>query len=227
MLDAILGYYIQTELKGFFETVVYEISVPAGSESAGATKTTKFLTDSEDGAAQKAELDTNSFIIYSGWTLCETGHVQMNIFPDADTKLKFRIDATQKDRVFPVLPPMVAQVDLQVDFINSEFQINNTHLVLNVIRIPDENLPAFHELARLFPRNMEDIDLQTLKTHNDLVAVISLLSQLLTAQGKTPQLPTGYTPELSFPPSRVCLKPKSGYGGPRCPAKPKKPGSKG
>lgn len=209
MLDVLLGYYIQTQLKGFFETIVYEVSAPAGSEATGATKTTKFLTDSEDGAAQKAELDTQSFIIYSGWTLCETGHVQMNIYPDADTKLKFRIDATQRDRVFPVLPPMLAQVDLQVDFINDQFQINNTHLVLNVIRIPDENLPAFLELARLFPRSIDEIDTQTLKTHNDLVAVIGLLSQLLIAQGKTPTLPEGYTPELPKPPGRVC-PPKKG-----------------
>lgn len=203
MLDAILGYYIQTELKGFFETIVYQVSAPAASESTGATKTTKFLTDSEDGTAQKAELDTNSFIIYSGWALCETGHVQMNIYPDADTKLKFRIDAAQRDRVFPVLPPMIAQVDLQVDFINDQFQINNTHLVLNVIRIPDENLPAFLELSRLFPRSVNEIDLQTLRTHNDLVAVISLLSQLLVAQGKTPALPSGYVSEI-LTPTRGC-----------------------
>lgn len=195
MLDIILGNYIQAKFKAFFETIVFQVTVAAGSESTGANTTTKYLADSEDGSTQKAELDTNSFIIFSAWTLCETGHVKINIIPDADTKLKFRVDATQADKITPVSPPMIAQVDIQIDFINSQFQPNNTHLVLHVLRIPDDQLPAFASFAEGISLSLGNIDLQTLNAHNDLLTVISLLSQLITLQGGTASYPPGYSAE--------------------------------
>ncbi len=164
MLDKLLGWYVKTKLSGRFISVVFEQSIESGDTGTLA------ITDAEDGTALKSFLVGDNFILWEVFAYADPGMVKINILPDNDTSMKFRLEATKKGDRVPIVPPILIQTDLVIDYTN-ENQPNDIYLSFSGMRISEKNMPAFTVLSQVLPTTLQNIDQQTLNniTQNNTI----------------------------------------------------------
>lgn len=167
MIDTLFGWYIQEKLKGKFITVTFEESLVADDTD------TLSLADAVDGASMVQMLETDNFILFDVFAYADPGFVKVNVLPDNDTSLKFRIEATKNPTRVPIMPPKMAEVDLVLDYTN-ESQPNDLYVSFTAMRIPEANLDEFTVLSEVIPSTLKDIDIQTLQTVQLLQNLIAL-----------------------------------------------------
>lgn len=161
MIDTLFGWYVGTNLKGKFITIVFEESLVPDDED------TLSLSDAIDGTELKNWLDTDNFILFDVFSYADPGFVAMKVLPDNDPNKKFRIEATKNPTRIPIMPPKMVEVDIILDYIN-ESQPNNIYISFTAMRIPETNLPSFTLLSELIPISLADIDFQTLNIWKEL-----------------------------------------------------------
>lgn len=168
MIDTLFGWYIQQQLKGKFITITFEESLVADDTD------TLSLGDAVDGAAMVQMLETDNFILFDVFAYADPGFVKVNVLPDNDTSLKFRVEATKNPTRVPIMPPKMAEVDLVLDYTN-ESQANDLYVSFTAMRIPETNLDEFTLLSEVIPSTLQNIDIQTLQ-------IVQLLQNLIALQ---------------------------------------------
>ncbi len=172
MIDTLFGWYIQQHLKGKFITITFEESLVADDSD------TLSILDAVDGAALQLMLQTDNFIIADVFSYADPGFVKVNVLPDNDSTLKFRIEATKNPARIPIMPPKMAETDLVLDYEN-EGQPNDLYISFTAMRIPEDNLDEFTVLSELIPVSIQNVDIQTLQT-------VQLLKNLIALQQGEP-----------------------------------------
>ena len=173
MIDTLFGWYISEHLKGKFITVTFEESLVADDTD------TLSLGDAVDGTALTLMLETDNFILFDVFAYADPGFVKVNVLPDNDTTLKFRVEATKNPTRVPIMPPKMAEVDLILDYTN-ESQPNDLYISFTAMRIPQANIDEFTLLSEVMPVTLQNIDIQTLQT-------VQLLQNLIALQQGQPQ----------------------------------------
>lgn len=168
MIDTLFGWYISEKLKGKFITVTFEESLVADDTD------TLSLGDAVDGAALQQMLETDNFILFDVIAYADPGFVKVNVLPDNDTSLKFRVEATKNAFRVPIMPPKMAEVDLVLDYTN-ESQPNDLYVSFTAMRIPQTNLDEFTVLSEIIPSSLQNMDIQTLQ-------IVQLLQNLIALQ---------------------------------------------
>lgn len=167
MIDTLFGWYIQQQLKGKFITITFEESLVADDTD------TLSLGDAVDGTSLQQILETDNFILFDVFAYADPGFVKVNVLPDNDTTLKFRVEATKNPTRVPIMPPKMAEVDLVLDYTN-ESQPNDLYVSFTAMRIPETNLDEFTLLSEVVPSTLQNIDIQTLQTVQLLKNLIAL-----------------------------------------------------
>lgn len=168
MIDTLFGWYIAEKLKGKFITITFEESLVADDTD------TLSLGDAVDGAALQQMLETDNFILFDVIAYADPGFVKVNVLPDNDTSLKFRVEATKNPIRVPIMPPKMAEVDLVLDYTN-ESQPNDLYVSFTAMRIPQTNLDEFTVLSEIIPTSLQNTDIQTLQ-------IVQLLQNLIALQ---------------------------------------------
>lgn len=172
MIDTLFGWYIQEHLKGRFITITFEESLVADDSD------TLSIADAVDGTLLQQMLETDNFIIADVFAYADPGFVKVNVLPDNDTMLKFRVEATKNPTRVPIMPPKMAETDLVLDYTN-ESQPNDLYVSFTAMRIPQNNMDEFTVLSETIPVSLQNIDLQTLQT-------VQLLKNLIALQQGAP-----------------------------------------
>lgn len=173
MIDTLFGWYISEHLKGKFITITFEESLVADDTD------TLPLSDAVDGVLLTQMLEKDNFILFDVFAYANPGFVKVNVLPDNDTSLKFRVEATKYPTRVPIMPPKMAEVDLVLDYTN-EGQPNDLYVSFTAMRIPESNMDEFTVLSENIPISLQNIDLQTLQ-------ITQLLKNLIALQEGKPQ----------------------------------------
>lgn len=173
MIDTLFGWYIQEHLKGKFITITFEESLVADDTD------TLSIADAVDGTVLQQMLETDNFIIADVFAYADPGFVKVNVLPDNDTTLKFRVEATKNPTRIPIMPPKMAETELVLDYTN-ESQPNDLYVSFTAMRIPQSNMDEFTVLSEIIPISLQNIDIQTLQT-------VQLLKNLIALQQGQPQ----------------------------------------
>lgn len=172
MLDKLLGWYVKTKLGGRFISVVFEQSLESSDTG------TFSITDAEDGTKLDNYLVSDNFILWEVFAYADPGMVKINVLPDNNTTEKFRLEATKKGDRVPMVPPVLIEADLVIDYEN-ENQPNDIYLSFSGMRIPQKNMPAFTLLSQVLPTTLQNIDQQTLNNITQNNTIIQQLNELI------------------------------------------------
>ncbi len=165
MLNQLIGWHVGDALGANFDTIRFEVTVGAGSTSS-PTKVSKTVADSVRGSEQKKRLTGGeNFFVSNLYTLCEPGKVNIDVLPNNNTNNKISI-VVFKPRLIELKIPKLLEVDLSIDFFNSEPQSNDVTIAFEGFWIPENQTPAFTEMSHILFRTLNDIDLQTLAMGN-------------------------------------------------------------
>lgn len=172
MLNKLLGWYVKTKLGGRFISVVFEQSLESSDTG------TFSISDAEDNPLLKNLLIGDNFILWEVFAYADPGLVKINVLPDNDTSHKFRLEATKKGDRVPIVPPVLVETDLVIDYEN-ENQPNDIYLSFSGMRISEKNMPAFTLLSQVIPTTLQDIDQQTLNNITQNNTIIQQLNELI------------------------------------------------
>ncbi len=167
MIDKLMGWYVQEQLKGKFITVTFEESLVADDAA------TLSIGDAQDGAALQDALDTDNFILFDVFSYADPGFVKALVLPDNDPVKKFRIEATKYPTRIPIMPSKLIEVDLVIDYTN-ESQPNDLYISFTAMRIPEDKMDEFTLLSEVMPVGLQNIDNQTLGILKELQNLVAL-----------------------------------------------------
>lgn len=174
MLNTLFGWDIVKNLGANFDTIRFETSIGAGS-SISSTKVSKTTADAINGASLKGRLTGGEdFFITSIYSFCEPGKISIDILPNNNSNNKISILVAKPERT--EITPKLLEVDVSIDFYNSENQTNDTTIVLEGFWIPESQTPIFTDRASSIFRILNNIDTQTLTTNKLLTSIANLLS---------------------------------------------------
>lgn len=140
MLNLIYGWYVRENLKGYTTSVVYEESLAAGDSG------NLVIGDAADGATHAADLKIYDYIIYEAFAYADPGFVQLDILPDNTSSRKVRVNATKQPARVHFTPPLLAEVDMIINYTNEE-QPNNLYLCLSALKLPEASVAKLTFLA--------------------------------------------------------------------------------
>ena len=176
MTDILTGWHMAEKFNAKFINITFEESLTAGDSG------TLSLTDAVDGAALKAILETDNFIIFDMFAYADPGFVRIQVLPDSDSTKKFRAEATKNPVRVPISPPKMAEVDLAIDYVNED-QPNDLYVSFYAMRIDQKKLPEFTLFAELLPESIESMN-------TELLNVRKILDNMLTLQiASNPDVP--------------------------------------
>lgn len=175
MLNTLIGWSIGQNLGAIFDTIRFETSVGAGSQ-ASPTKISKTSADAVRGTEQKGRLTGGqNFFVTSIYSFCEPGKVSVDILPNNNSNNKISIEVFSP-KTTPLEIPKLLEVDVSIDFYNSENQSNDVTIALEGFWIPENETPAFTDQANSLFRILNNIDAQTLTTNRLLSSIANLIS---------------------------------------------------
>lgn len=172
MIDTLIGWYIQENLKGKFITITFEESLVADDAD------TLSLGDAVDGAALTNILDTDNFILFDAFSYADPGFIKALVLPDNDPLKKFRVECTKNPTRVPIMPPKLVEVDMVIDYEN-ESQPNDLYISFTAMRIPEDKMDELTLLAEGLIKGIQNIDIQTLGILKEVQNLVAL------QQGKT------------------------------------------
>ena len=167
MADILTGWHIAEKFNAKFINITFEESLTAGDSG------TLSLTDAVDGAALKAVLETDNFIIFDMFAYADPGFVRVQVLPDSDGTKKFRAEATKNPARVPISPPKMAEVDLAIDYVNED-QPNDLYISFSAMRIDQKKLPAFTLFAELLPESIDSMNTELLNVRKILDNMLAL-----------------------------------------------------
>lgn len=181
MLNTLLGWHLFKQTNANFDTIVFEVSVGAGS-SATPKSVKRTLSDSINGSNNVSRLiGGDNFFVTGIYSICEPGKVSIDILPDNNTSNKISILAF-KPKSIPMSIPKLLETGVSIDFFNSEAQSNDVTIVLEGFWIPEPQTAIFTDLAGTLFRTLNNIDNQTLQINRILIPMsrkIDITNQLL------------------------------------------------
>ena len=220
MLNNLAGWYIAKRLGANYDTIRFEVTIGAGA-TGSPNKVSKTISDSVHGSEQKKRLTGGeNFFISNIYSLCEPGKIAIDILPDNNSNNKTSI-VVFKPRLVELKIPKLLEVDISIDFFNSELQSNDATVAFEGFWITESQTPAFTDIATSLFRNQNETNLQTLTTANILAIVggkIDITNSLLIDPKKyTQEQITAISPALpplSVTEEKVKLKRLCGTGAP-------------
>jgi hypothetical protein len=143
MLNHMFGEYIREKLGGSIVSMTWQESLLA--DQIG----TLSLVDAENGANLLAKSNSGDFFLLDYFSYADPGFVTVDLLPDADTAKRIRLDATNLGVRTPFIIPVLAEVDVQLEYTN-ESAVNNLYVNISTLYLSKDKAAAFTTLCTDF-----------------------------------------------------------------------------
>ncbi len=143
MLNHIFGEYIRAKLGGSIITLTWQETLLA--DQVGSLT----LIDAENGANLLAKSNSGDFFLIDYVSYADPGFVTVDLLPDSDVTKRVRLDATKFAIRTPFIVPLLAEVDVQLDYTN-ESAINNLYVNIATLYLSKDKSAEFTKLSEDF-----------------------------------------------------------------------------
>jgi len=143
MLNHMFGEYIREKLGGSIVSMTWQETLLA--DQIG----TLSLVDAENGANLLAKSNGGDFFLIDYFSYADPGFVTVDLLPDSDTSKRVRLDATKFGIRTPFMIPLLAEVDVELDYTN-ESAANNLYVNISTLYLSKDKSAAFTTLCTDF-----------------------------------------------------------------------------
>lgn len=107
------------------------------------------LADAENGVSLLSKSNSGDFFLVDYVAFADPGFVTVDLLPDSDALRRTRLDATKHAVRTPFILPLLAEVDVQLDYTN-ESAINNLYVNITSLYLSKDKSAEYTKLCEDF-----------------------------------------------------------------------------